>query len=90
LRIWKDQPPSTFDFPEVDEVFPAASYQYVLYGMGFAAPGRGPLVAAHSDQSAAFRQIHERARALSSALSSNRDYLNALRSSAVAERVPAQ
>jgi hypothetical protein len=90
LRIWKDQPPSTFDFPEVDEVFPAASYQYVIYGMGFAAPGMRPLGPASSDQSAAVRQLHERARALSSALSSNRDYLNALRSSALAERVPAQ
>jgi hypothetical protein len=90
LRIWKDQPPSTFDFPEVDEVFPAASYHYVLYGMGFAAPGKRPLGPASSDQSAAIRQLHERARALSSALSSNRDYLSALRSSALAERVPAQ
>jgi hypothetical protein len=28
-------PPSRFDFPRIEEIFPAASYQYVLYGMGF-------------------------------------------------------
>ena len=36
LRLWKYQPPWFFDeFDRLEEVFPAASYQYVLYGMGF-------------------------------------------------------
>lgn len=35
LALWKDAPPSRYDFPLADEVFPAASHQYVLYGMGF-------------------------------------------------------
>ena len=35
LALWKDAPPSRHDFPLADEVFPAASHQYVLYGMGF-------------------------------------------------------
>ncbi|MFS2319254.1 tryptophan halogenase family protein [Maricaulis sp. D1M11] len=35
LTLWKDQPPWHDDFDHKDEVFPAASYQYVLYGMGF-------------------------------------------------------
>jgi len=43
LQLWKYQPPWFFDeFDRLEEVFPAASYQYVLYGMGFrseAAPG---------------------------------------------------
>ena len=36
LRLWKYQSPWFFDeFDRLEEVFPAASYQYVLYGMGF-------------------------------------------------------
>jgi tryptophan halogenase len=36
LALWKHRPPSRHDFPRIEEIFPAASYQYVLYGMGFA------------------------------------------------------
>jgi tryptophan halogenase len=36
MHLWKYQPPWFFDeFDRLEEVFPAASYQYVLYGMGF-------------------------------------------------------
>lgn len=35
LDSWRYRPPSRYDFTRVDEVFPSASYQYVLYGMGF-------------------------------------------------------
>jgi len=36
LLLWTYQPPWFHDeFDRVEEVFPAASYQYVLYGMGF-------------------------------------------------------
>ena len=35
LTLWRQQPPSRYDFYRVEEVFPSASYQYVLYGMGF-------------------------------------------------------
>jgi tryptophan halogenase len=36
LQLWKYQSPWFFDeFDRLEEVFPAASYQYVLYGMGF-------------------------------------------------------
>ncbi len=36
LKLWKYQPPGPLDeFDRLEEVFPAASYQYVLYGMGF-------------------------------------------------------
>ncbi|EWH07015.1 tryptophan halogenase [Pseudoalteromonas lipolytica SCSIO 04301] len=35
LELWCYQPPSRFDLIENEEVFPSASYQYVLYGMGF-------------------------------------------------------
>jgi tryptophan halogenase len=36
LLLWSHQSPWFHDeFDRVEEVFPAASYQYVLYGMGF-------------------------------------------------------
>ncbi len=35
LELWQYQPPWQSDFVHQDEVFPSASYQYVLYGMGF-------------------------------------------------------
>jgi tryptophan 7-halogenase len=35
LALWRHQPPSRYDFHRSEEVFPSASYQYVLYGMGF-------------------------------------------------------
>jgi tryptophan 7-halogenase len=36
LTLWKYHSPWFFDeFDRLEEVFPAASYQYVLYGMGF-------------------------------------------------------
>ena len=35
LQLWQHQTPSRFDFIQNEEVFPSASYQFVLYGMGF-------------------------------------------------------
>lgn len=35
LELWQYRAPSNHDFTSNNEVFPAASYQYVLYGMGF-------------------------------------------------------
>lgn len=35
LELWRYRPPGDEDFTSNNEVFPAASYQYVLYGMGF-------------------------------------------------------
>jgi hypothetical protein len=35
LEIWRYRAPSRLDFFQTEEIFPAASYQYVLYGMGF-------------------------------------------------------
>lgn len=35
LQLWRSRSPANADFFSNNEVFPAASYQYVLYGMGF-------------------------------------------------------
>jgi hypothetical protein len=47
LALWRHQPPSRYDFFRIEEVFPSASYQYVLYGMGFR-PERS-IAGRHSD-----------------------------------------
>lgn len=76
LMLWQGQPPSAWDFPRVDEVFPATSYHYVLYGMGFPVPRGGAALATAALGKIA--EVRERARALTAALPSNRDYLNAI------------
>ncbi len=40
LDLWRYHVPWHRDFPQIDEIFPSASYQYVLYGMGFATQPR--------------------------------------------------
>ncbi|WP_077146399.1 tryptophan halogenase family protein [Sphingopyxis sp. KK2] len=75
LALWRDQPPSAWDFPQVDEIFSAASHQYILYGMGYPLPA-GP--AASDRARAALAEQRQRARSLASALPTNRDYLDAL------------
>ena len=75
LALWRHQPPSHWDLPMVDEIFPAASYQYVLYGMGFAPPAAH---AVRSDAGPSLAQVEQRARALASSLPTNRAYLDAL------------
>ncbi len=83
LALWRHQPPSSADFPMTDEVFPAASYQYVLYGMGFPPPPRGPIVTgSRARVDAAMTQIDRRRRALAAGLPTNRAYLDALLASA--------
>lgn len=35
VQLWRHHVPNKNDFPLIEEMFPAASWQYVLYGMGF-------------------------------------------------------
>ncbi len=78
LTLWRDQPPSTWDFPQIDEVFSAASQQYVLYGM---CP---PTLckSASTGATARLAEISERARSLVAALPPNRTYLSAFKANA--------
>jgi len=50
LELWRYRCPRYQDFSRVDELFPAASYQYVLYGMNFET--EGPSDRRHSDTAA--------------------------------------
>jgi hypothetical protein len=86
LELWRDQPPSAYDFPLAAEIFPAASHQYIYYGM------TGPRARTSARGMAAtplLEQVRERARQLASALPTNRAYLDGLHrdgSAAVAPR----
>jgi tryptophan 7-halogenase len=74
LALWRNRPPTRADLPMVDEVFPAASYQYVLYGMGAPVPAGSPIGLGTPPSLAA---IAERGRALAASLPPIRAYLDA-------------
>ena len=64
------------DFPLAQEIFPAASYQYVYYGMG----GETAVLPGPADARviAQLNSIRQRERSLAAALPTNRAYLSAL------------
>jgi len=77
LALWRHQPPSRHDFPRIEEVFPSASYQYVLYGMGFETDyGDGRR---RSDRpalaDASFAEAQELTRKMLAGLPANRDLI---------------
>ena len=81
LILWQQQAPWHDDAPRVDELFPSASYQYVLYGMGFrpkypqdAAPTPGR---ATERLDAILHANNEKARQMLSLLPTNRELVNA-------------
>ncbi|WP_298173367.1 tryptophan halogenase family protein [Novosphingobium sp.] len=85
LALWREQAPSAWDFPRIDEMFPAASQQYVLHGMGVPVPLASTTPAAP----ARLAEIAAKARALAAALPTTRDYLDLLAAGSAAARIPA-
>ncbi len=75
VRLWANRPPTRADLPMIDEVFPAASYQYVFYGMGGATTAATPLVPAATPS---LEPVVQRARSLAASLPPIRAYLDAL------------
>jgi flavin-dependent dehydrogenase len=81
LEFWRDHCPWHEDFPHREEVFSAASYQYILYGMGFQTH-TAPWLLNDGDRNLAREKINETARyakALTASLPSNRDLLSKVR-----------
>jgi tryptophan 7-halogenase len=61
LSLWAYHVPWHADFSQRDEVFSSASYQYVLYGMGFATtPRRGARHAAGVEKARQFFSENKR------------------------------
>jgi hypothetical protein len=79
LALWRTRPPSRRDFPRIEEIFPSASWQYVLYGMGF----RPELTARASDLPEAASQYFREAARLTARmlpqLPANREMLHHIR-----------
>jgi hypothetical protein len=84
LVLWRHRPPSRLDFNRIEEVFPSASWQYVLYGMDFM-PERERIarrdVHGHRADGAqgCFREAAELTRKMLRALPSNRELIDHIR-----------
>jgi hypothetical protein len=83
LLLWKRHFPVNADFDQIDEVFSAASYQYVLYGMGFETrPGPATRRAPSGEKAEMlFRENADMTRKLLSGLPANRELINTIRTS---------
>jgi hypothetical protein len=82
LLLWQQQAPWHDDAPRVDELFPSASYQYILYGMGFRPAlmaARGAALRLDRERVARLMQVNaEKARQMCSLLPANRVLLHSL------------
>ena len=83
LMLWERHFPVNADFDQIDEVFSAASYQYVLYGMGFETlPGPATRRSLSGEEAAVlFRENADLTRKLISGLPANRELINTIRTS---------
>lgn len=84
LTLWQQQPPWHDDAPRVDELFPSASYQYVLYGMGFKPGLRGGYAIGDEREAARVAELlranGEKARQMLGLLPTNRELARAMMS----------
>ncbi|WP_242187302.1 tryptophan 7-halogenase [Sphingomonas sp. CARO-RG-8B-R24-01] len=88
LALWRHRPPLRADLPMLDELFPAASYQYILYGMHAQLPRPGPF---GTRRAASLAQIAQRTRGMLATLPPIRVYLDACRAdhrSIAMEQIP--
>ena len=88
LALWQHQVPGPRDFPRIDEIFSAASYQYVLYGMGFAthARQRANFDAERAQAYRQFQEVERLSRRLLGQLPDNRNLLSGIAGQPPAKR----
>ncbi|BDX04993.1 tryptophan halogenase family protein [Planctobacterium marinum] len=81
MQLWRYHPPQDHDFTSNNEVFPAASYQYILYGMGFKSEFQHRYLSANTRQMAEQQfSINQRnIQQVLSRLPHNRDILNKIK-----------
>ena len=81
LMLWRHPPPSRYDLHRVEEIFPSASYQYVLYGMGFRPESEGFSRRCDDADRADeyFREAAQLTRRMLGALPPNRDLIEHIR-----------
>ena len=81
MTLWRYQSPWHDDFDRAVEVFPAASYQYVLYGMGFRTEA-SPLGLSEQSRMAAqslYQANQQRVQQLLDTMPGNRELLGKIR-----------
>lgn len=78
LELWKYQTPSKYDNQQAEELFPFASFQYVLYGMGYNTQLSESDVKPHHVQESQrlFKDNQQHLSRLNQALPSNRELLS--------------
>jgi tryptophan halogenase len=80
LALWRHQSPWHRDNNNVDDMFPSASFQYVIYGMDFetmpSQTQRRSELAERQRAGALFRENATRTQQLQTSLPSNRDLIN--------------
>lgn len=79
LQLWAYRAPSRNDFYRNEEVFPAASYQYVLYGMQFKSAVRSLRVGQKAAAEAGLKDVTTITRRLLSGLPRHRDLIQHIR-----------
>ena len=79
LSLWRHRAPARNDFPRIEEVFPAASYQYVLYGMGFRGEAGTTRRGDPARADAYFRETADLTRRMLGALPDNRTLIDHIR-----------
>ena len=81
LTLWRHRAPYRHDFFRIEEVFPAASYQYVLHGMGFVPEPTARLRHAHVGEAVEpyFRETANLARRMLGALPLQRSLIAHIR-----------
>ncbi|WP_426360079.1 tryptophan halogenase family protein [Pseudocolwellia sp. HL-MZ19] len=80
LELWQYQPPNRLDFIQNEEIFPSASYQYILYGMKFITKPRA-LDHKYGSSRFAIKMLHEnkiKIEKYKAGLPSNRELINAI------------
>jgi len=75
LQLWRHRAPYRGDLSRNEEVFPAASYQYVLYGMGFKPAFAKPRSAQLAAAQARFREAATIAKRMLSGLPRHRELI---------------
>ena len=81
LELWRYRAPGDQDFTSNSEMFPAASYQYVLFGMGFRMDVRHqPLDRGLANAQRAFTQNKTLKAKWTQTLPKNRDLINKIKS----------
>ncbi|MFK8031226.1 MAG: tryptophan halogenase family protein [Gammaproteobacteria bacterium] len=80
LMLWQHQSPWLQDAPQFDELFSPASFQFVLYGMGFATQETQPQLRAENDNldvaNKLFSENAERTARLFNSQPTNRELIN--------------